>query len=422
MKKIKEYLKRYENFLLNIYDKGYFKSFSIKKPKKSLLILINFFPYFYLKPQIKKEKNKHKAELYLKLKKENNIKFGLWNNIKVWGVIFSQIFSVVFLCWHLIPLILVIEILNKTDISFNDLSYMFSPIDRSLESQYNKVDFDNNLYNLLKEVEKPIYQFKSKEEVSFNEIKQYYSENNLEAFSGYNDYPKNGNSEEKKSFIENKFVEEYQKDNYTYIFSEENGNMLFEILDENNNLVLNEKLLSDKDIFYSFSENLSKHYNFDKIDNVLFYPDQSSRYVIKNNIDEESISFINISYLNANNTFSKFIYKAKITDKINLKSISIVDDKVRVFNYNDNDMNRSELFITEEQFIEEFNKFLIFYAFFFIWSVTTIPLFRKYLKKEGLRRETVVFSFPYKNQLLLEDKREQQQKIKQNKKVSVMSI
>ena len=61
-----------------------------------------------------------------------------------------------------------------------------------------------------------------------------------------------------KSFIENKFIEEYQKENYTYIFSEENGNMLFEILNENKNLVLNEKLLSNKDIFYSFSENLSK--------------------------------------------------------------------------------------------------------------------------------------------------------------------
>jgi len=421
MKKIKEYLKRYENFLLNIYDKGYFKSFSIKKPTESLLLLINFFPYFYLKPQIRQEKNKHKSELYLKLKKENNIKFGLWNNIKVWGVMFSQTFSVIFLCWHLILLVFVIHFFNKTDVSFNDLSYMFSPIDSSLESQYNKVDFDNNLYNLLKEVEKPIYQFKSKGEVTFNEIKQYYSENNLEAFNGYDDYPKNGSSEEKKSFIENKFIEEYQKENYTYIFSEENGNMLFEILNENKNLVLNEKLLSNKDIFYSFSENLSKYYNFDKIDNVFFYPNQSSRNVIKNNVDKESISFINVSYLNANNTFSKFLYKAQTIDKINLKSISIVDDKVRIFNHNNHDMNGSELFTAKEQIIKEFNKILIFYPLFFIWSVTTIPLFRKYLQKENLRRETVVFSSPYKNQLLLEDKREQQ-KIKQNKKVSVMNI
>lgn len=421
MKKIKEYLKRYENFLLNIYDKGYFKSFSIKKPKESLLLLINFFPYFYLKPKIREEKNKHKTKLYFKLKKENNIKFGLWNNIKVWGVMFSQTFSVIFLCWHLILLVFVIHFFNKTDVSFNDLSYMFSPIDSSLESQYNKVDFDNNLYNLLKEVEKPIYQFKSKGEVTFNEIKQYYSENNLEAFNGYDDYPKNGSSEEKKSFIENKFIEEYQKENYTYIFSEENGNMLFEILNENKNLVLNEKLLSNKDIFYSFSENLSKYYNFDKIDNVFFYPNQSSRNVIKNNVDKESISFINVSYLNANNTFSKFLYKAQTIDKINLKSISIVDDKVRIFNHNNHDMNGSELFTAKEQIIKEFNKILIFYPLFFIWSVTTIPLFRKYLQKENLRRETVVFSSPYKNQLLLEDKREQQ-KIKQNKKVSVMNI
>tara|TARA_Y100001960_G_C14782595_1_gene888005 strand:- start:8499 stop:9764 length:1266 start_codon:yes stop_codon:yes gene_type:complete len=421
MKKIKEYLKRYENFLLNIYDKGYFKSFSIKKPKESLLLLINFFPYFYLKPKIREEKNKHKTKLYFKLKKENNIKFGLWNNINVWGVTISQIFSCVFLYWHLILLVFVIHFFNKTDVSFNDLSYMFSPIDSSLESQYNKVDFDNNLYNLLKEVEKPIYQFKSKGEVTFNEIKQYYSENNLEAFNGYDDYPKNGSSEEKKSFIENKFIEEYQKENYTYIFSEENGNMLFEILNENKNLVLNEKLLSNKDIFYSFSENLSKYYNFDKIDNVFFYPNQSSRNVIKNNVDKESISFINVSYLNANNTFSKFLYKAQTIDKINLKSISIVDDKVRIFNHNNHDMNGSELFTAKEQIIKEFNKILIFYPLFFIWSVTTIPLFRKYLQKENLRRETVVFSSPYKNQLLLEDKREQQ-KIKQNKKVSVMNI
>lgn len=421
MKKIKEYLKRYENFLLNIYDKGYFKSFSIKKPKESLLLLINFFPYFYLKPKIREEKNKHKTKLYFKLKKENNIKFGLWNNINVWGVTISQIFSCVFLYWHLILLVFVIHFFNKTDVSFNDLSYMFSPIDSSLESQYNKVDFDNNLYNLLKEVEKPIYQFKSKGEVTFNEIKQYYSENNLEAFNGYDDYPKNGSSEEKKSFIENKFIEEYQKENYTYIFSEENGNMLFEILNENKNLVLNEKLLSNKDIFYSFSENLSKYYNFDKIDNVFFYPNQSSRNVIKNNVDKESISFINVSYLNANNTFSKFLYKAQTIDKINLKSISIVDDKVRIFNHNNHDMNVSELFTAKEQIIKEFNKILIFYPLFFIWSVTTIPLFRKYLQKENLRRETVVFSSPYKNQLLLEDKREQQ-KIKQNKKVSVMNI
>ena len=405
MKKIKEYLKRYENFLLNIYDKGYFKSFSIKKPKESLLLLINFFPYFYLKPKIREEKNKHKTKLYFKLKKENNIKFGLWNNINVWGVTISQIFSCVFLYWHLILLVFVIHFFNKTDVSFNDLSYMFSPIDSSLESQYNKVDFDNNLYNLLKEVEKPIYQFKSKGEVTFNEIKQYYSENNLEAFNGYDDYPKNGSSEEKKSFIENKFIEEYQKENYTYIFSEENGNMLFEILNENKNLVLNEKLLSNKDIFYSFSENLSKYYNFDKIDNVFFYPNQSSRNVIKNNVDKESISFINVSYLNANNTFSKFLYKAQTIDKINLKSISIVDDKVRIFNHNNHDMNGSELFTAKEQIIKEFNKILIFYPLFFIWSVTTIPLFRKYLQKENLRRETVVFSSPYKNQLLLEDKR-----------------
>ena len=421
MKKIKEYLKRYENFLLNIYDKGYFKSFSIKKPKESLLLLINFFPYFYLKPKIREEKNKHKTKLYFKLKKENNIKFGLWNNINVWGVTISQIFSCVFLYWHLILLVFVIHFFNKTDVSFNDLSYMFSPIDSSLESQYNKVDFDNNLYNLLKEVEKPIYQFKSKGEVTFNEIKQYYSENNLEAFNGYDDYPKNGSSEEKKSFIENKFIEEYQKENYTYIFSEENGNMLFEILNENKNLVLNEKLLSNKDIFYSFSENLSKYYNFDKIDNVFFYPNQSSRNVIKNNVDKESISFINVSYLNANNTFSKFLYKAQTIDKINLKSISIVDDKVRIFNHNNHDMNGSELFTAKEQIIKEFNKILIFYPLFFIWSVTTIPLFRKYLQKENLRRETVVFSSPYKNQLLLEDKIKQQ-KIKQNKKVSVMNI
>ena len=104
-----------------------------------------------------------------------------------------------------------------------------------------------------------------------------------------------------------------------------------------------------------------------------------------------------------------------------MKSISIVDDKVRIFNHNNHDMNGSELFTAKEQIIKEFNKILIFYPLFFIWSVTTIPLFRKYLQKENLRRETVVFSSPYKNQLLLEDKREQQ-KIKQNKKVSVMNI
>ena len=84
-------------------------------------------------------------------------------------------------------------------------------------------------------------------------------------------------------------------------------------------------------------------------------------------------------------------------------SISIVDDKVRIFNHNNHDMNGSELFTAKEQIIKEFNKILIFYPLFFIWSVTTIPLFRKYLQKENLRRETVVFSSPYKNQLLLED-------------------
>lgn len=420
MKKIKEYLKRYENFLLNIYDKGYFKSFSIKKPKESLLLLINFFPYFYLKPKIREEKNKHKTKLYFKLKKENNIKFGLWNNIKYYTAASIQMFSVMFIALHFVAAFMLLSTFSKAGIEIEELFYMFSPIEKTFEEQYNKVDFNENIYNLLKTSKTPLYEFKNKNEVSFETIKNEYVENNLSAFNGYNDYPTEGSNEEKKQFIQNKFIEEYQKDNYTYIFSEENGNFLFEILDENNNFVLSDKILNNQDIFYSFSENLNTYYDFNEIDNVFFSPNQLNKMIIKNNIEEEFVSIIDISYLSTNNTFSSFLYKGNITDQINLKSISIVNDKVRIYNYNDN-MNRSELFSAQNEFITELNKLLIFYALFFIWSVTSIPLFYKYLRKENKRRETVVFSSPYKNQLLLEDKREQQ-KIKQNKKVSVMSI
>lgn len=325
-----------------------------------------------------------------------------------------------FIAFHFLVAAMLLSTFSKAGIEIEELFHMFSPIEKTFEEQYNKVDFNENIYNLLKTSKTPLYEFKNKNEVSFEKIKKEYSENNLEAFNGHNDYPTEGSNEEKKQFIQNQFTEEYQKDNYTYIFSEENGNFLFEILDENNNFVLSDKILANKDIFYSFSENLNTYYNFNEIDNVFFLPDQSNKIVITNNREEESISILDISYLSTNNTFSSFLYKGNIMDQVNLKSVSIFDNKVRIFNYNYN-MNQNELFATQNELINELNKFIIFYTLFFIWSVTSIPLFRKYLRYESKRREAIVFSSPYKNQLLLEDKREKQ-KIKQNKKVSVMSI
>tara|TARA_Y100000034_G_scaffold137020_1_gene218642 strand:- start:24224 stop:25486 length:1263 start_codon:yes stop_codon:yes gene_type:complete len=420
MKKIKEYLKRYENFLSNIYDKGYFKSFSIKKPKESLLLLINFFPYFYLKPQIRKEKNKYQNRLYFKLKKENNIKFGLWSNIKYEFAILSQLFSLLFIGYNVILLLLFLSFFSKfEDFSISDFLKGWSPLGHHIEEQYNRVEFNDNIYNLSKKINKPLYQFKNVNEVSFEKFKNEYINNTWSfSFNGYDNYPENGSESEIKEFVKNKILEEYQKENYTYIYSNENNNLLFQVLDENNYLILNEKLLNNKDIFYSFHEDLNNYYKFEDSDNILFSPTDSENFVVRKK--ENYINIINVNYLSTNNTFSNFLYKGDITNDIILKSISIKNDKVRIFNYQNN-IDNTDFIIAQQDFIKILNRFVIFYLLIFIWCLVTIPKFQKYIKNETKRREFIVFSSQYNQQLLLEDKRDVNIK-KQTKKISVMSI
>lgn len=427
MSKIKNYLKQYKEYLTDIKMKGFIKSLSYKKPKKSALLLLNLIPYVYvnsysLLPQNETEK---KNALYHKLRKENNIKFSLISNIKICLAIIVTVIIAIVLMFHVYFSFFALDFMNKTGMSFNELRQEFIT-DAYINKEAIEIEFNQNTKELTSFANKNFYVFNDKKEVDFDTFKnEYFQFIHKTEYDHKEDFPTNGSNEDIIKFQNISFDEEYKNNNYKFFHVNEKDNKLFEIKDENDVQILNKKFLKNFDLFNKFDQKLNSYHNFNDINRIYIKKEGGSLFIInKTERDEGGYSYLIVDYskMETNNTISNFLYKGYVTTNLSAKGIGVTNDYLEIISI-DNQLEFEDFVTIQKELVEKINFVLYFYLAFLSLFILYITSIKPYLKREIKRREDIVFSSENNKEFLSIEHQNKNKKFeKVNKNIAVINL
>jgi hypothetical protein len=414
---LKNNLKKYDVFLENTYKKGFFKSFSIKKPLHSFLVLLNTIPYIYFLKEKRIIKNRRKNYFFQKIKKEKNIKFSLKSNIKVFFGIILHFFSVFFAAFNLLIVAFLILMFTSSGITpFTELN----PISE-VRKDLKEINLNENSIEMYKYTNSNLYNFNNQNEISYELFEENFINILYNHFSNYKKFPNKGTISEKNIFIQNELKEQYPIDNHKFIYNnDENGNHYFKVIKNNKKIVFEKKVINDLDFFQSFENELNTYYDVEKNNGVYLEKTKNHKFIIKKSKEvENQYSIINYYDLNTNNTFSNFLYNPTISNSISVKTISIQDEKVHISNIN-LEFSTSQYINTYNELINEFNQNFYLYLLSLFAFLIYVFKFRSFLNNESKRRKNILWiSHLQPETLLIEDKRNHKIN-KLNKKISII--